>query len=128
VAQALKTACFLAAALEKLGYSTAPGSLERRGDIIQSVKLGTPGKLLRFAKGIQSGSPVDSFAIPEPWAMPGNEDKVVMAAGAFVQGASIELSCDAPMREPYVAYVQGGLTYEAGKLGIMSALREMGEI
>lgn len=128
VAQALKTACFLARALEKLGYGSAPGSLDRRGDIIQTVELGSPDKLLRFVRGIQAGSPVDSFAVPEPWDMPGYDDKVVMAAGAFVQGASIELSCDAPMREPYRAYLQGGLTYEAGKLGVLSALREMGEL
>ncbi len=128
VAQAVKTACFCAGALERLGYATAPGSLDKRGDIIQTVELGSPEKLLRFVRGIQAGSPVDSFATPEPWDMPGYDDQVVMAAGAFVQGASIELSCDAPMRPPYRAYLQGGLTYEAGKLGVLSALREMGEL
>ena len=125
VAQALKTAVFAAKMLEKLGYAVSPSSDEPRYDIIQSLLFGDREKLLRFARGIQKGSPVDSFAVPEPWAMPGYGDEVVMAAGTFVQGASIELSCDGPLREPYCAYLQGGLTYEAGKLGVLTALAEL---
>ena len=125
VAQALKTAVFCAAMLEQAGYETSPRSIERRADIIQSVSFPSPGQLLGFVRGIQSGAPVDSFATPEPWDMPGYDCPVVMAAGAFVQGASIELSCDAPMREPYTAYLQGGLTYEAGKLGVMLGVQAL---
>ncbi len=124
-AQALKTAALCAAMLQKLGYKTEPGPFERRSDIIQTITLETPENLKRFCKGIQSGSPVDSYVTPEPWAMPGYEDEVIMAAGAFVQGSSIELSCDGPMREPYFAFLQGGLTYESGKLGVMNAISEM---
>ncbi len=128
VAQALKTACFCAAMLERLGFETSPPSREARHDIIQMICFGAPEPLLRFVRGIQKGSPVDSFATPEPWDMPGYDHKVVMAAGTFVQGASIELSCDGPMRAPYNAYLQGGLTYEAGKLGVLRALSEMGAL
>ena len=124
-AQALKTAALCAAMLEELGFKTEPGAMEKRSDIIQTITLETPGNLKRFCKGIQSGSPVDSYVTPEPWAMPGYEDEVIMAAGAFIQGSSIELSCDGPMREPYFAFLQGGLTYESGKLGIMNAIAEM---
>ena len=124
-AQALKTAALCAAMLEELGFKTEPGAMEKRSDIIQTITLETPENLKRFCKGIQSGSPVDSYVTPEPWAMPGYEDEVIMAAGAFIQGSSIELSCDGPMREPYFAFLQGGLTYESGKLGIMSAIAEM---
>ena len=124
-AQALKTAALCAAMLEELGFKTEPGAMEKRSDIIQTITLETPENLKRFCKGIQSGSPVDSYVTPEPWAMPGYEDEVIMAAGAFVQGSSIELSCDGPMREPYFAFLQGGLTYESGKLGIMNAIAEM---
>ncbi len=124
-AQALKTAVLCAAMLEKLGYETAPGPLEPRSDIIQTVTLRTPENLRRFCRGIQSGSPVDSYVTPEPWPMPGYNDEVIMAAGAFIQGSSIELSCDGPMREPYMAFLQGGLTYESGKLGVMNAIAEM---
>lgn len=124
-AQALKTAALCAAMLERLGYETSPASTAPRSDIIQTVKLRSGENLLRFCRGIQSGSPVDSFVTPEPWKMPGYEDEVVMAAGAFVQGSSIELSCDGPMREPYFAFLQGGLTYEAGRLGIMAGIAEM---
>ncbi|MBQ4382026.1 MAG: methionine gamma-lyase family protein [Oscillospiraceae bacterium] len=109
-AQALKTAAFCARLLELLGYSSTPGAFEDRNDIIQSVELGTPEGLESFCRGIQEGSPVDSFVTPIPWDMPGYQDQVIMAAGTFVQGASIELSCDGPMREPYTAYLQGGLT------------------
>jgi cystathionine beta-lyase family protein involved in aluminum resistance len=121
VAQALKTAVFAAEELSRLGYKVDPLPDEARYDIIQSVHFGGPEPLLRFCQGIQAGSPVDSFATPEPWDMPGYEHQVVMAAGTFIQGASIELSCDAPMRPPYTAYLQGGLTYELGKLGIQKA-------
>ena len=124
-AQALKTAALCAAMLEELGFKTEPGAMEKRSDIIQTITLETPENLKRFCKGIQSGSPVDSYVTPEPWAMPGYEDEVIMAAGAFIQGSSIELSCDGPMREPYFAFLQGGLTYESCKLGIMNAIAEM---
>ena len=124
-AQALKTAALCAAMLEALGYETFPASGEFRSDIIQTVVLRSGENLLKFCRGIQSGSPVDSFVTPEAWQMPGYEDQVVMAAGAFIQGSSIELSCDGPMREPYMAFLQGGLTYEAGRLGVMAAVAEM---
>ena len=124
-AQALKTAALCAAMLEELGFKTEPAAKEKRSDIIQTITLETPENLKRFCKGIQSGSPVDSYVTPEPWAMPGYEDEVIMAAGAFIQGSSIELSCDGPMREPYFAFLQGGLTYESGKLGVMNAIAEM---
>ncbi len=121
VCQALKTVAFCARLLEMLGYKSSPSFDEDRNDIIQSVQLGRPELLELFCRGIQSSSPVDSYVTPIPWDMPGYEDQVIMAAGTFVQGSSIELSCDGPMREPYVAYLQGGLTYEMGKLGIMRA-------
>lgn len=125
VAQALKTAVFCAAMMEQLGIESSPGALENRSDIIQMVKLGSPERMKRFCLGIQSGAPVDSYVTPEAWAMPGYEDEVIMAAGAFIQGSSIELSADGPMREPYIAYMQGGLTYESGKLGVMMAVSAM---
>jgi len=121
VAQAVKTAVFCARLFELLGYKTSPGYLEPRSDIIQMVELGSPELLESFCKGIQAGAPVDSFVTPEAWDMPGYDCRVIMAAGAFIQGASIELSADGPMREPYSAYLQGGLTFESGKLGIMLA-------
>ncbi len=124
-AQALKTAALCAAMLEKLGFDTEPGPQEPRYDIIQTVTLKTPENLKRFCRGIQAGSPVDSYVTPEPWKMPGYEDEVIMAAGAFIQGSSIELSADGPMRAPYRAFLQGGLTYESGRLGIMNAIAEM---
>ena len=125
VAQALKTAVFCAAMMEQLGIESSPTVEETRSDIIQMVKLGCPDKLKKFCLGIQAGAPVDSYVTPEPWAMPGYDDEVIMAAGAFIQGSSIELSADGPMREPYIAYMQGGLTYESGKLGIMMAVSAM---
>lgn len=125
VAQALKTAVFAARALELAGFHVSPRWDEPRPDIIQTVSFGAPEPMLAFMRGIQAGSPVDSFVTPEPWAMPGYEDEVVMAAGAFVQGASIELSADGPMRPPYTAYLQGGLTYESGRRGVMKALEEI---
>ena len=125
VAQALKTAVFGAKIMELLGYATEPRSDAARHDIIQMIHLGSPDKVKRFCKGIQSGAPVDSYVTPEPWDMPGYDCQVIMAAGAFIQGASIELSADAPMREPYTVYLQGGLTYESGKAGILLAVEEL---
>lgn len=124
-AQALKTAVFCAEVVKKLGYEVDPQPSERRYDIIQTISFGDKNPLLKFCQGIQSGAPVDSYVTPEPWDMPGYDDPVVMAAGAFVQGASIELSADAPMREPFVCYMQGGLTYESGKLGILLAAEKI---
>ena len=124
-AQALKTSALCAAMLEKLGFDTEPGPQEPRYDIIQTVTLKTPENRKRFCRGIQAGSPVDSYVTPVPWQMPGYEDEVIMAAGAFIQGSSIELSADGPMRAPYRAFLQGGLTYESGRLGIMNAIAEM---
>ena len=125
VAQALKTAVFAARLMEELGYETEPRSDDLRRDIIQMIHLGSPEAVKRFCKGIQSGAPVDSYVTPEPWDMPGYDCPVIMAAGAFIQGASIELSADAPMREPYTVYLQGGLTYESGRAGIMLAAEEL---
>ncbi|MDR0839391.1 MAG: methionine gamma-lyase family protein [Oscillospiraceae bacterium] len=126
-AQALKTAVFCARLFEKAGFEVSPSWDAPRSDIIQSVKLGSAALVRKFCAGIQAASPVDSFVTPVPWAMPGYDCDVIMAAGAFVSGASIELSADAPMREPYTVYLQGGLTFEAGKLGIMSALSSMSD-
>lgn len=125
VAQAVKTAVFAARIMEELGYRTEPASNQIRHDIIQMIHFGEPEPLKRFCRGIQKGAPVDSYVTPEPWDMPGYDCQVIMAAGAFIQGASIELSCDAPMREPYTAYFQGGLTYESGKTGILLAVEEL---
>lgn len=125
VAQAVKTAAFAAAIMELLGYQTEPTSTAVRHDIIQMIHLGGPEAVKKFCKGIQSGAPVDSYVTPEPWDMPGYDCQVIMAAGAFIQGASIELSADAPMREPYTVYLQGGLTYESGKAGVMLAVEEL---
>ena len=122
VAQALKTAHLAAYMFEKLGYTVEPRWNEERHDIIQSVIMGTPEGLCAFCRGIQAGSPVDAYVTPEPWAMPGYGDQVIMAAGTFVQGSSIELSADGPLRAPYTAFFQGGLTYESGRMGIMSAV------
>ena len=121
VAQALKTAAFCARMMEFMGYKTSPSSLAKRSDIIQIIELGSPEAMKLFCKGIQFGAPVDSYVTPEPWDMPGYDTPVIMAAGAFIQGASIELSADGPMREPYCVYLQGGLTFESGKLGVMLA-------
>ncbi len=124
-AQAVKTAVFAARMMELLGYQVDPASDAIRHDIIQMIHFGAPEPLKKFCKGIQFGAPVDSYVTPEPWDMPGYDCQVIMAAGAFIQGASIELSCDAPMREPYTAYLQGGLTYESGKAGVMLAVNEL---
>ncbi len=127
VAQSMKTALLAAKMLEILGYEVCPSSAEPRGDIIQAVKLGSAEKLCAFCRGIQAGSPVDSYVTPEPWDMPGYENPVIMAAGTFVSGASIEISADGPLREPYIAYLQGGLTYESGKLAVMCAIDRIAE-
>ena len=125
VAQAVKTAVFAAGIMEQLGYETQPRSTDIRHDIIQMIHMKQPEALKKFCKGIQFGAPVDSYVTPEPWDMPGYDSQVIMAAGAFVQGASIELSADAPMREPYTVYLQGGLTYESGRAGVLLAVREL---
>ena len=125
VAGALKGAIFAAALYERLGFRVIPGSAEERHDIIQAVELGSEAGMRAFCKGIQAAAPVDSYVEPIPWAMPGYDDEVIMAAGAFVQGSSIELSADGPIRPPYAVYFQGGLTWYHAKLGILRSLQEM---
>lgn len=125
VSQALKTALLASRVFEILGMTTSPSSNERRADIIQAIQMKKPERLVAFCQGIQSVSPVDSMALPEPWDMPGYDDQVVMAAGTFVAGASIELSADGPMRQPYTAYMQGGLTYIHGRIAMAEALKRM---
>ena len=125
VASALKTAVYTARMMERLGYKPFPKHDEKRNDIVQTIEFGNPNDLIKYCQGIQMGSAIDSNSIPEPWDMPGYTDKVIMAAGAFTMGSSIELSCDAPIREPYIAYQQGGLTYEYGKLGVLIAIQNM---
>ncbi|MDD6050514.1 MAG: methionine gamma-lyase family protein [Clostridiales bacterium] len=125
VAQAIKTACLAARVFEDLGMVTTPASCEPRADIIQAIQMRTPERLIAFCQGIQMASPIDSMALPEPWDMPGYTDQVIMAAGTFIAGASVELSADAPMREPYTAYMQGGLTYAHGRIAIAQALSRM---
>ena len=122
---ALKGAVFAANIYEKLGFPVIPDSTEPRQDIIQAVSLGTPEGLIAFCKGIQAAAPVDSYVDPEPWDMPGYDSQVIMAAGAFVQGSSIELSADGPMKPPYAVYFQGGLTWEHAKLGVLMSLQKM---
>ena len=124
-AQALKTAVFCARMMELLGYDSSPSFDALRTDLVQTVRFGEPEAMKRFCRGIQQGAPVDSFVTPEPWDMPGYDDPVIMAAGSFIQGASIELSADGPMRPPYMAYLPGGLTYESGKTGVMLAVEEL---
>ena len=125
VESAVKTSVFACAFFSLLGYETFPAYNSERTDIIAAIKLGTPDALCAFCKGIQNGSPVDSMATPEPWDMPGYDSKVIMAAGAFTMGASIELSADAPLREPYAVWLQGGITYPSGKTGILLAAQSM---
>ncbi|NLX83206.1 MAG: hypothetical protein GXZ04_05255 [Clostridiales bacterium] len=125
VCQALKTAALAARVAELLGMDALPGAFEARSDIIQALVMGTPKRVVAYCQGIQAASPVDSFASPEPWDMPGYADQVIMAAGAFVQGASIELSCDAPMRLPYAVYQQGALTYASGKRAVRAAFLQV---
>lgn len=125
VGEAMKTAVYCASLFGMLGYDTSPSREEARADIIQTVRLGTPEALVAFCQGMQRGAPVDAFVTPEPWDMPGYDDPVIMAAGAFTLGASIELSADAPLREPYAAYMQGGLNYHSGKMGVLLAAQSM---
>ena len=125
VASSLKTAVLTSKVLEKLGYKTNPKYNETRADIVQTIEFGNPEDLIKYCQGIQMGSPIDSDSVPEPWDMPGYTDKVIMAAGAFTQGSSIELSCDGPIRKPYIAFQQGGLTYEYGKLGVAKAVENI---
>ena len=127
VGEAIKTALFTAALFEQFGFETTPKSTEPRFDIVQSVLLRNEKNLIAFCQGMQSGAPIDSFVTPEPWDMPGYDSKVIMAAGAFTGGASIELSADAPLREPYAAWMQGGLNFHSAKMGIMLAAEKMAE-
>ena len=122
VASSVKTAVFASRILERLGYNVNPKYDEPRADIVQTIELGSAEKLIKFCQGIQKGSPIDSNVIPEPSPMGGYDDNIIMAAGTFTEGSTIELSCDGPIREPYTAYMQGGLTYEYGKLGILKAI------
>ena len=125
VASALKGAILAASLYESLGFSVVPDGSESRHDIIQAVELGTPEGVIAFCQGIQAAAPVDSYVTPEPWAMPGYDSDVIMAAGAFVQGSSIELSADGPIKPPYAVYFQGGLTWPHAKLGILMSLEHM---
>lgn len=125
VSSSLKTAVLTAKVMENLGYKVSPKSTDIRTDIVQTIEFGNSKDLINYVQGIQIGSPIDSSSLPIPDDMPGYDDQVIMAAGAFVQGSSIELSCDAPLREPYVAFQQGGLTYEYGKLGLMKAVERI---
>ena len=128
VSQALKGALFAAGIFENLGYTTYPRISDKRGDIIQAIELGTAEKLVAFCSGVQKYSPVDSFVKPEPWDMPGYTDQIIMAAGTFVQGASIEFSADGPLRSPYNVYLQGGLTFEQVMFGILGAAEEIRQL
>ena len=125
MANAVKTATFAMRLFTMLGFECFPKQDEKRGDIITAIRLGNEDLLTAFCQGIQKGAPIDSFVTPEAWDMPGYESKVIMAAGAFNMGASIELSADAPIREPYAAWLQGGITYTSVKIGIMLAVQEM---
>ncbi len=124
VAESIKTAALCAGMFEELGFDVCPASLEQRSDIIQSIKFGSAENVIKFCQAIQKGSPIDSYVTPEPWDMPGYDDPVIMAAGAFVQGSSIELSADAPICEPYIAYMQGGVIYDSAKIAILRAADE----
>ena len=124
-ASAVKGAIFAAGVYEKLGYRCVPASTETRHDIIQAIELRSPEAMVAFCKGVQSAAPVDSYVTPEPYPMPGYDSDVIMAAGAFVQGSSIELSADGPIREPYAIYYQGGITWAHAKLGILMSLQKM---
>lgn len=124
VSESIKTAVLCAAMFKELGFEVCPEVNSARSDIIQAVKLKTPDNVIKFCQAIQKGSPIDSFVTPEPWDMPGYENPVIMAAGAFVQGASIELSADAPICEPYIAYMQGGVIYDSAKIGVLKAVDE----
>ena len=121
----MKTAVFAASLFEKLGYYCTPSAAEVRADIIQAIQLRESKALIAFCQGIQSGAPVDAFVTPEPWDMPGYDNQVIMAAGAFTMGSSIELSADAPLREPFAVYMQGGLNFSSGRIGILLAAQKM---
>lgn len=125
VKASIKTAILTAKALENLGYKVEPKATDERVDIVQNIEFGSKEGLVKYCQGIQAGSPIDSNSVPEPWAMPGYTDEVIMAAGAFTQGSSIELSCDGPIRAPYIAYQQGALTYEYGRLGVAKAIEKL---
>lgn len=122
VANSIKTAIFASCMLEKLGYKVSPRYNEKRADIVQNIEFGNPEKLIKYCQGIQMGSAIDAHSIPEPWDMPGYNDQVIMASGSFTQGSSIEISCDGPIRAPYIAYMQGSLTYEYGKIAVLTAI------
>ncbi len=125
VASSLKTALLTAKVMEKLGYDVEPRFDEERADIVQNIIFNDKEKLIKYVQGIQNGSPVDSLSTPIPWDMPGYDDQVIMASGSFTQGSSIEISCDAPIRSPYIAYQQGALTYDSGKIALLSALEKL---
>ena len=125
VANSIKTAIFASCMLEKLGYKVSPRYNEKRADIVQNIEFGEPDKLIKYCQGIQMGSAIDAHSIPEPWDMPGYNDQVIMASGSFTQGSSIEISCDGPIRAPYIAYMQGSLTYEYGKIAVLTAISNM---
>ena len=125
VANSIKTAIFASCMLEKLGYNVSPRYNEKRADIVQNIEFGEPDKLIKYCQGIQMGSAIDAHSIPEPWDMPGYNDQVIMASGSFTQGSSIEISCDGPIRPPYIAYMQGSLTYEYGKIAVLTAISNM---
>ena len=125
VASSIKTAIFASCMLEKLGYKVSPRYNAKRADIVQNIEFGDSDKLIKYCQGIQMGSAIDAHSIPEPWDMPGYGDKIIMASGSFTQGSSIEISCDGPIRPPYIAYMQGGLTYEYGKIAVLKAIQNM---
>ena len=125
VSSSLKVAVLTSKMLEELGYKVEPKYNDKRADIVQNIEFGNPDKLVAYCQGIQMGSPIDSNVIPYPWDMPGYTDKVIMAAGTFTQGSSIEISCDGPIREPYIAYQQGSLTYQYGKIAVMKAITKL---
>ena len=125
VASSIKTAIFASCMLEKIGYKVSPRYNEKRADIVQNIEFGEPEKLIKYCQGIQMGSAIDAHSIPEPWDMPGYNDQVIMASGSFTQGSSIEISCDGPIRPPYIAYMQGSLTYEYGKIAVLTAISNM---
>lgn len=126
--EAVKTAIFCARVMEIAGFKVFPAATDKRTDIIQAIEFGDPKKLINFCSGIQAGSPIDAFAVCEPWAMPGYDNDIVMAAGAFVSGSTIELSADGPVREPYIAYIQGGLNFDHGKIGVIIGLSRVLEV
>lgn len=125
VASSLKTAVYASCMLEELGYKVSPRYNEKRADIVQNIEFGNPEDLIKYCQGIQKGSAIDSNSVPEPWDMPGYTDQVIMASGSFTQGSSIEISCDGPIRAPYIAYMQGSLTYEYGKIAVLIAVNNI---